>query len=201
MHHPTPPSMNHSMLQWPNQLINEWPTRSAPNDSPALSMVGKRRLDHVHALLDDVVLRGVPGDFAECGCWRGGVAALAAAVLKSAGQLRQSQNASSSSSSSSSAFSSSSSSWPPSSSSFPPLLKHSGSRSVWLFDSFKGLPPPDVSRFPDDEAHIAEAKYSNDAVLKVGDSNGGHGEGHGSRADGGGGGGGAGGAGRGCFSF
>ena len=59
---------------------HKWPAA----DSPALSMVGRRRLDHVHALIDDVVLRGVPGDFAECGCWKGGVAAVAAAVLRPA---------------------------------------------------------------------------------------------------------------------
>merc|ERR1712185_293036 len=66
---------------------HKWPAA----DSPALSMVGRRRLDHVHALIDDVVLRGVPGDFAECGCWKGGVAAVAAAVLRASGQLRLKQ--------------------------------------------------------------------------------------------------------------
>ena len=38
-------------------------------------------MDHVHALLDDVVIRGVGGGFVEAGCWKGGVAMLAAAVL------------------------------------------------------------------------------------------------------------------------
>ena len=39
----------------------------------------------MHALLDHVVASGVPGGFVECGCWKGGVAMLAAAVFKAHG--------------------------------------------------------------------------------------------------------------------
>ncbi len=78
-----------------SQTFSQIVCLSIPNDlsvyplaaQAALSMVGERRLEHVHALVADVLLRGVRGDVAECGCWRGGVAALAAAVISVAGEL------------------------------------------------------------------------------------------------------------------
>jgi len=53
----------------------------------AISMVGRRRLNNVRALLQDVIRRGVPGDFFEAGSWRGGCGMFAAGVLAAASQL------------------------------------------------------------------------------------------------------------------
>ncbi len=36
------------------------------------TMMGRRRLDHLHGCLDTVVREGIAGDFAETGVWRGG---------------------------------------------------------------------------------------------------------------------------------
>ena len=132
---------------------HQWPA----NDSPALSMVGQRRLDHVHALLDDVVLRGVPGDFAECGCWKGGVAAFAAAVFRSADQLL----GSSSSSNKQISFSADGTEGVKAAA----IRRFRSTRAVWFFDSFAGLPPPNLEQYPDDSAHVAEVEFSNDEVL------------------------------------
>lgn len=49
----------------------------------ALTMVGRRRLDNMRELAEDVVNRNIPGDFLEAGCWRGGVAMFVAGVWKS----------------------------------------------------------------------------------------------------------------------
>lgn len=38
-----------------------------------LTMVGWRRLESLHNLLEDVVREDIPGDIIECGVWRGGV--------------------------------------------------------------------------------------------------------------------------------
>jgi len=135
-----------------------WPA----GDDQALSMVGRRRLDHVQALVEDVVLRSVPGDVAECGCWRGGVAALAAAVLHAAGELRRGAAGGSGGqrgeqivgqatiepSGGTSGGSGGTSSGGP-------------SRVVWLLDSFSGLPPPDVASFPVDAAHLGDTTAAN----------------------------------------
>jgi hypothetical protein len=47
----------------------------------AETMVGRLRLDNVVQCASTVIEEGVPGDFAECGIWRGGVVALLRAVL------------------------------------------------------------------------------------------------------------------------
>jgi O-methyltransferase len=36
------------------------------------TMMGRKRLDHLHECLDTVVKEGIPGDFIETGVWRGG---------------------------------------------------------------------------------------------------------------------------------
>ncbi|RZJ23769.1 MAG: macrocin O-methyltransferase [Haliea sp.] len=48
----------------------------------ALTMVPRVRLDHLQACVEDVLVRGVPGDLMECGVWRGGVTILMRALLK-----------------------------------------------------------------------------------------------------------------------
>ena len=48
----------------------------------AETMVGLKRLENVQFCVEDVLARGVPGDFAETGVWRGGVCILIRAILK-----------------------------------------------------------------------------------------------------------------------
>lgn len=57
--------------------------RAWPAD--ALTMVGRERLDNLHACVEDVLERGVHGDLIETGVWRGGAAMLMRAVLKARG--------------------------------------------------------------------------------------------------------------------
>lgn len=51
----------------------QWPKR-------AVSMVSPDRMRNVRDLCEDVIERDVPGDFVECGVWRGGCAMMMAAV-------------------------------------------------------------------------------------------------------------------------
>lgn len=48
----------------------------------AETMVGLRRLANVRELAEDILAHGIPGDFIECGVWRGGVAIFMKAILK-----------------------------------------------------------------------------------------------------------------------
>jgi Macrocin-O-methyltransferase (TylF) len=52
----------------------DWP-------SQAHTMIGMRRLDHLQALVEDVLRRDVPGDLVEAGAGRGGAAILMRGVL------------------------------------------------------------------------------------------------------------------------
>lgn len=54
----------------------DWPTDGAE------TMIGVERLTNVRDLACDVLARRVPGDFMECGTWRGGCAILMAAILE-----------------------------------------------------------------------------------------------------------------------
>lgn len=47
--------------------------------------IPRGRLDDLHAAIDEVLDRGVPGDFVEAGVWRGGATILMRAVLKARG--------------------------------------------------------------------------------------------------------------------
>lgn len=49
------------------------------------SMIGMKRMDHLHACLDRVVAEGVPGDFLEAGVWRGGAVIFMRAFLQEHG--------------------------------------------------------------------------------------------------------------------
>jgi O-methyltransferase len=51
----------------------------------AHTMVGLARLNNVQACVEDVLLRGVPGDLLEAGVWRGGTAILMRGILKAHG--------------------------------------------------------------------------------------------------------------------
>ena len=106
------------------------------------------------------ILRSVPGDVAECGCWRGGVAALATAVLKASGQLKRSAAAplplEAAPGPAGPAGSAAGAAGV-----VPGMRPEAAGRVVWLLDSFAGLPPPDLGRFPDDAAHVGDASAAN----------------------------------------
>lgn len=51
----------------------------------AHTMIGIKRLDALHFCVEDVLNRGVPGDFIETGVWRGGAAIFMRGVLKARG--------------------------------------------------------------------------------------------------------------------
>lgn len=52
------------------------------------SMIGRARLENVETCLTTALAEGVPGDFVECGVWRGGACAFAKAVLDANGSDR-----------------------------------------------------------------------------------------------------------------
>ncbi|KAI7846341.1 hypothetical protein COHA_000178 [Chlorella ohadii] len=64
--------------------------RATGIDWPAYghSMIGQRRMDNLRALMEDVLAKGVPGSFVECGVWRGGASIFAKAVLDAHGAER-----------------------------------------------------------------------------------------------------------------
>ena len=84
----------------------DWPAR-------ALSMIGVKRLDNIHACVEQVLDEGIPGDLIETGVWRGGSTILMKALLK---------------------------------------VHEDTSRSVWVADSFEGLPKPNAELYPADAA-------------------------------------------------
>ena len=100
----------------------DWPAR-------ACTMIGLERLDNLQRCIEDVVAKGVAGDFIETGVWRGGATIFMRALLK---------------------------------------LDGVSDRTVWVADSFKGLPPPDASRYPADDGDrhhtMAPLAVSLDAV-------------------------------------
>lgn len=56
----------------------DWPSR-------AHSMIGAQRMHNVRQICEDVIARGVPGDFIETGIWRGGACIMMRAVLRAHG--------------------------------------------------------------------------------------------------------------------
>jgi len=87
--------------------------REDGRDWPQLAhtMIGRRRIENLRFCLEDVLQRGVPGDFIETGVWRGGACVFARGIFAAYGET---------------------------------------DRTVWVADSFEGLPPPDVTRYPAD---------------------------------------------------
>jgi hypothetical protein len=63
---------------WHSDIIASW-------RQPAHSMAGFKRLDNVQFCVEDVLVRGVPGDLIETGVWRGGSTILMRAVLAAYG--------------------------------------------------------------------------------------------------------------------
>ena len=81
----------------------------------AHTMIGKKRLDNLQQCMEDVVRRGVPGDFIETGVWRGGAVIFMRGFLKAYGVT---------------------------------------DRTVWVADSFAGLPAPNAEKYPADQGDI-----------------------------------------------
>jgi hypothetical protein len=50
--------------------------------SKALTMIGRKRLDHLQLCLDKVIKNNVPGDLIETGIWKGGAVVLMRAMLE-----------------------------------------------------------------------------------------------------------------------
>jgi hypothetical protein len=51
----------------------------------AMTMIGRKRLDNLQQLTEDVLTRGVPGDLIEAGAWRGGATIFMRGILASYG--------------------------------------------------------------------------------------------------------------------
>ena len=49
---------------------------------PALTMIGKKRLENLRQCVEDVIRKDVPGDLVETGVWKGGAVILMRAILK-----------------------------------------------------------------------------------------------------------------------
>jgi len=87
------------------QTGRDWPER-------ALTMIGQERLNNLQFCVEDVLQRGIPGDFIETGVWRGGSCIFMRSILKA---------------------------------------YEVTDRTVWVADSFQGLPKPDGERYPLDK--------------------------------------------------
>lgn len=64
---------------------------TAPADLRPLmryTMVSRRRLENLRALAEQLLAEGVPGDFVECGTWKGGSGAVLARCVEQAGADR-----------------------------------------------------------------------------------------------------------------
>lgn len=90
--------------------------RSKGSDWPAEAdtMIGLKRLDHLHACIETVIRDEVPGDLIETGVWRGGACIFMRAALNAYGDQ---------------------------------------TRTIWVADSFEGLPRPD-GRYCQDEGDV-----------------------------------------------
>jgi hypothetical protein len=82
------------------------------------TMIGRRRLENIEFCMDRILQDGVPGDFIECGVWRGG------SVVFMRGHLAAHQDR---------------------------------TRTVWVADSFEGLPVPTLKQ--DEGLDLSAARY------------------------------------------
>lgn len=62
--------------------IGQFPNRDIHLSGFSHTMIGRRRIDSLHECLDYVREAGIPGDFMECGVWRGGSCIFMAGYLK-----------------------------------------------------------------------------------------------------------------------
>jgi cephalosporin hydroxylase/glycosyltransferase involved in cell wall biosynthesis len=77
-----------------------------------LTMIGLERLNNLQFCVEDVLQRGIPGDFIETGVWRGGSCIFMRSILK---------------------------------------IYAITDRTIWVADSFQGLPKPDPAHYPLDK--------------------------------------------------
>jgi Macrocin-O-methyltransferase (TylF) len=89
------------------------------------TMIGEKRLDNLQMCVEEVLKRGVPGDFIETGVWRGGATIFMRALLKLHGDT---------------------------------------TRTVWVADSFEGLPPSKDKADGSDISHVEFLKVSLEKV-------------------------------------
>jgi O-methyltransferase len=60
-----------------------WP----PDSSKACSMIGLRRMNNLHFLIEEVIRLNIPGDFIETGIWRGGASIFVTSMFLAYGQI------------------------------------------------------------------------------------------------------------------
>lgn len=68
-----------------SRRIGRFPERRIQRSGFSHSMMGRLRMDSLHACLDDLHSRRIPGDLVECGVWRGGGCIFMAGWLKAQG--------------------------------------------------------------------------------------------------------------------
>jgi len=61
--------------------VGQFPERNIHRSGFSHTMVGRKRLNNLHDALDTVRLKNIPGDFIECGVWRGGCCILMAGYM------------------------------------------------------------------------------------------------------------------------
>lgn len=69
-----------------SRRIGRFPERNITRSGFSHTMMGRLRLDSLHACLDDLATRDIPGDLMECGVWRGGGCILMAGWIRAHGQ-------------------------------------------------------------------------------------------------------------------
>lgn len=129
--------LDHPQQKRIRELGRDWPV-------DAETMIGDERLENIE-LLGQVVLRQlahdrpirarVQGDFMECGVWRGGAAIFMRALIA---QYESDQDLAN-------------------------LATSDAERSVWVADSFQGLPVPSPEQYPADTGD----KHHEQAVLSI----------------------------------
>lgn len=72
------------MVYWPGQDGQLYDPRNLAEQSH--TMIGRKRLDHLHACLDTLYTQGIPGDLIETGVWRGGATIFMRAHLAAYGE-------------------------------------------------------------------------------------------------------------------
>lgn len=92
-----------SMILWPEADGQSYDPRNLSEQ--VHTMIGRRRLDHLHHCLDTILADDIPGDLIETGVWRGGATIFMRAHL---------------------------------------AAHDITDRTVWVADSFDGLPPPAI---------------------------------------------------------
>lgn len=107
--------MNDYLELLKSSLLGEVPVSSLPPfehfNQDAVTMIGRARLEQLHAAMDTVLRENIPGHFIETGVWRGGACIFMRGLLRARGIH---------------------------------------DRSVFVADSFCGLPPPDP-KYPADK--------------------------------------------------